>query len=150
MMPPVVSLSTRYILALHFQTQFKKALCLVRERHSWLPEMNGGFDETKPVEQAILRKLTSKFSPIHLDIMNESYMHNVPHGSETHFKVVVVSSQFDKLSLIKRHRLVNDILSDELKNGVHALSITAKTPAEWDNSSKQVSPSPACRGGFGK
>ncbi|KAJ4446449.1 hypothetical protein ANN_13145 [Periplaneta americana] len=52
------------------------------------------------------------------------------------------------LPLIKRHRLVNDILNDELKNGIHALSITSKTPAEWDSSSKQISPSPACRGEF--
>ncbi|XP_069689996.1 bolA-like protein DDB_G0274169 isoform X2 [Periplaneta americana] len=138
------------IIAHTFQKQFKTSSWLVREKHSHLSEMNGEFDGTKPVEQAIHRKLTDSFSPVHLDIMNESYMHNVPRGSETHFKVIVVSSNFDKLPLIKRHRLVNDILKDELKNGVHALSITAKTPAEWDSSSKQICPSPACRGGFGK
>ncbi|XP_069689997.1 bolA-like protein DDB_G0274169 isoform X3 [Periplaneta americana] len=126
-MEPVVSLPARYILAHTFQKQFKTSSWLVREKHSHLSEMNGEFDGTKPVEQAIHRKLTDSFSPVHLDIMNESYMHNVPRGSETHFKVIVVSSNFDKLPLIK-----------------------AKTPAEWDSSSKQICPSPACRGGFGK
>ena len=40
----------------------------------------------------------------------QSYMHNVPRGSETHFKVVLVSEAFDGLSLIKRHRAVNSTL----------------------------------------
>ncbi|XP_045765833.1 DNA-binding transcriptional regulator BolA [Maniola jurtina] len=86
----------------------------------------------------------------HMEVINESYMHNVPKGAETHFKVVVVSDQFDGLPLIKRHRMVNDILKDELQNGVHALSIVAKTPQQWETSDKIVESSPNCRGGFGK
>ncbi|XP_064103245.1 bolA-like protein DDB_G0274169 [Macrobrachium nipponense] len=77
-------------------------------------------------------------------------MHNVPPKSETHFKVVVVSDAFSEVSLIKRHRLVNEVLSEELSSKVHALSIVAKTPAQWDEGSKEVEKSPACRGGFGK
>lgn len=46
--------------------------------------------------------------------------------------------------------MVNEALSLELQNGVHALSIVAKTPTQWEESTKSVSPSPACRGGFGK
>ena len=84
--------------------------------------------------------------------MNESYMHNVPRGSETHFKVVVVSDRFDSVPLIKRHRLVNECLDDELKAGVHALSIVAKTTEQWEKANQElkVDASPACRGGFGK
>ena len=79
-------------------------------------------------------------------------MHNVPKGSETHFKVVVVSEKFKEMkNLVQRHRAVNEILSEELSNGVHALSIVAKTPEQWDDqTSKVVEPSPQCRGGFGK
>ena len=77
-------------------------------------------------------------------------MHNVPRGSETHFKVVVVSDKFVSLPLIKRHRLVNDVLAEELAAGVHALSIVAKTVEQWEKANKDVEPSPACRGGFGK
>ncbi|KAJ3641492.1 hypothetical protein Zmor_027999 [Zophobas morio] len=102
-----------------------------------------------PVEASIRQKLTSQLQTTHLEIINESYMHNVPKNSETHFKVVVVSNKFADLPLIKRHRLVNDILKQELNSGVHALSIIAKTPDQW-NSSEQTEPSPNCRGGFGK
>ncbi|GFG36440.1 hypothetical protein Cfor_00683 [Coptotermes formosanus] len=112
--------------------------------------MSGEVCGNTPVEQAIRQKLTDTLNPVHLDIFNESYMHNVPPGSETHFKVVVVSDKFHNMPLIQRHRMVNEALSLELQNGVHALSIVAKTPTQWEESTKPVSPSPACRGGFGK
>ncbi|XP_047984333.1 bolA-like protein DDB_G0274169 [Leguminivora glycinivorella] len=102
------------------------------------------------VENTIRNKLQTSLGTKHLEIINESYMHNVPKGAETHFKVVVVSDKFDGLPLIKRHRLVNEILKEELQTGVHALSIVAKTPEQWDNSDKVVESSPNCRGGFGK
>lgn len=53
------------------------------------------------VEQTIREKLSSNLKTSHLQIINESYMHNVPKGSETHFKVVVVTDLFNDLSLIK-------------------------------------------------
>ena len=70
----------------------------------------------------------------------------VPKGSETHFKVVVVSSCFDDIKHIDRHRMVNKLLSEELKGPVHALSVKAKTPKQWSKSQK-VDKSPSCRGG---
>ncbi|XP_019875160.1 bolA-like protein DDB_G0274169 isoform X2 [Aethina tumida] len=103
-----------------------------------------------PVENAIKTKLIKELNTSYVDVINESYMHNVPKGSETHFKVVVVSEKFNNLPLIKRHRLVNDVLKEELQNGVHALSILAKTPDQWNECDKNVEPSPNCRGGFGK
>ena len=102
-----------------------------------------------PVAAAINDKISQKLAPSHLEIINESYMHNVPKGSETHFKVVVVSDKFQDTKLIARHRMVNDILSEELQSGVHALSIVAKTPDQWTDG-QFVDKSPACRGGFGK
>ncbi|KPJ05992.1 BolA-like protein [Papilio machaon] len=106
--------------------------------------------ESGVVANSIRNKLQTALEATHLDVINESYMHNVPKGSETHFKVVVVSDKFDGLALIKRHRLVNDILKEELQNGVHALSIVAKTTKQWDESEKIIESSPSCRGGFGK
>ncbi|KAJ8733148.1 hypothetical protein PYW08_001446 [Mythimna loreyi] len=102
------------------------------------------------IESKIRNKLISQLEAQHLDVINESYMHNVPKGAETHFKVVVVSPKFEGLPLIKRHRLINEILKDELENGVHALSIMAKTPQQWETSDQVVESSPSCRGGFGK
>ena len=78
-------------------------------------------------------------------------MHNVPKNSETHFKVVVVSKEFEGQNLVSRHRMINSCLQSNLESGVHALSIVAKTPEQWEAmSSQKVDPSPACRGGFGK
>jgi BolA protein len=52
--------------------------------------------------------------------------------SETHFHVTIVSSHFQNLSLINRHRKVNDLLKLELKEGVHALQLVTKTPEEYN------------------
>ena len=74
--------------------------------------------------------------------------HNVPRGSETHFKVICVSSQFEEVKLIQRHRNVQALLSEYLQPGrVHALSIVAKTPAQWDKINI-VPESPKCLGGL--
>ena len=94
----------------------------------------------------IQKKLTEKFNPIHLDVINESKNHNVPIGSETHFKVIVVSDWFNEKPLLSRHRSVNECLSEELANGVHALSIVAKTREQWEKDSS-VGKSPPCLGG---
>ena len=105
-----------------------------------------------PISTTITKKLTETFLPLHMDIINESYMHNVPKGSETHFKVVIVSEKFKEMkNLIARHRAVNETLAEELSSGVHALSIVAKTPEQWEKMAQNgIEPSPKCRGGFGK
>lgn len=120
------------------------------------------------VENCIRTKLQNRFNPKVLRLINESYMHNVPKDSETHFKVVIVADEFEGMPLstvctsstmlvankklimhiLQRHRLVYKILDDELKSGVHALSIVAKAPAQWND--EPIENSPSCRGGFGK
>ncbi|KAK6176514.1 hypothetical protein SNE40_014782 [Patella caerulea] len=103
----------------------------------------------KPVETSIRSKLTETFQPVVLEVLNESHMHSVPKGSETHFKVVVVSDKFESIPLIKRHRLVNESLQEELNSGVHALSIVAKTCKQWEDSGQKIGKSPPCMGGAG-
>uniref|UniRef100_A0A8D0G859 BolA-like protein 1 n=1 Tax=Sphenodon punctatus TaxID=8508 RepID=A0A8D0G859_SPHPU len=95
----------------------------------------------KPVESSIRSKLQQSLEPIHLEVINESHMHAVPRGSETHFRVAVASIRFEGMSLIQRHRLVNQILQEELAGPVHALSIQAKTLQQWqENPSLGQSP----------
>lgn len=53
------------------------------------------------VREKIIKKLQSEFNPEFLDVINESASHSVPKGSETHFKVVVVSSVFDNLTTLQ-------------------------------------------------
>ncbi len=61
------------------------------------------------------------------------------------------STQVIIFLLFNFFRFVNTVLSDELQGSVHALSIVAKTPDEFEKMSQQkIDPSPSCRGGFGK
>lgn len=99
------------------------------------------------IQEAIETKLHKAFSPFHLQVVNESYMHNVPAGSESHFKVVIVSDDFNGDRLIARHRKVNTILSKELQNNIHALSIHTFTHEEWKVENGLVPTSPNCMGG---
>jgi BolA protein len=98
------------------------------------------------LHQTIEKKLGEALHPVHLEVINESGMHNVPPGSETHFKVVVVSPAFEGLGPVDRHRRVNETLRDELRGGVHALSIRALTPAQWEEGERAFK-SPPCLGG---
>jgi BolA protein len=98
------------------------------------------------IHRNIEAKLRARFGPSVLEVANESSMHSVPPGSETHFKVVVVSALFEGKSLVERHRLVYDALSDEMRSGVHALTITSRTPDEWEKNAS-APPSPPCLGG---
>ncbi|XP_054843459.1 bolA-like protein 1 [Eublepharis macularius] len=106
----------------------------------------GGPSMEKPVESAIRAKLQEALQPVHLEVIDDSHMHAVPRGAETHFRVVVASRCFEGLPLIHRHRLVNDILQEELAGPVHALSIQAKTPQQWEKNPVVVQ-SPECLGG---
>ncbi|AEE21483.1 MAG: transcriptional regulator BolA [Paraglaciecola chathamensis] len=102
------------------------------------------------VQQTIENKLSTGFAPIHLEVVNESFMHNVPDGSESHFKVVIVSDEFAGKRLIGRHRAVNQVLADELANDIHALAIHTYTEQEWHTLQQQAPDSPNCMGGSGK
>lgn len=96
--------------------------------------------------QADIERKLSALQPQFLRVENESHRHNVPAGSESHFKVTVVSPQFIDKPLLTRHRIVNEILSAELAGGVHALALHTMTPREWD-ADQSVADSPQCLGG---
>ena len=101
------------------------------------------------IKDRIEEKLAGEFDPAHLEVVNESGNHNVPDGSETHFKVVIVSETFDGDRLISRHRRVNETLAEELAGGVHALAIHTYTAADWRKRFGNAPMSPPCRGGDG-
>ena len=98
-------------------------------------------------QEIIQQKLQAAFSPMHLEVINESDNHNVPKGSESHFKVVLVSRAFEDESLLARHRQVNKALAEELQGGVHALALHTLSPDDWFNHGGTVPESPECLGG---
>lgn len=99
------------------------------------------------IQTRIEKKLLEQLHPAHLEVINESHQHNVPEGSESHFKLIVVSDNFHKKPLLERHRSINAILSEELQNDIHALAIHAMTPSEWEAKNSKNTDSPPCMGG---
>ncbi len=94
------------------------------------------------LQSRIESKLTAAFAPTRLSVINESHLHagHHHHGSdhhgafdgegETHFRVRLVSERFAGMGRVARHRAVNDLLAEELKDGVHALAIEPTAPGE--------------------
>ena len=82
----------------------------------------------------ISKKLTEALVPESLNVVDESHQHegHAGHrpGGQTHFRVYIVSTAFKGKTRVDRHRMINAILSDELKAGVHALAIHAQAPGE--------------------
>lgn len=99
------------------------------------------------IQSLIEEKLTLSLEPEVLNVINESHTHNVPEGSESHFKVIAVSKHFEGKRLIARHRMINETLSNELKNSIHALSLHTMTPDEYFEKAGKVADSPECLGG---
>ena len=101
---------------------------------------------------SISSALRAALSPVHLHLVDESFKHASGPGAESHFNVIIVSEKFNGVSHIARHRLVYEALAP-LGGGaalpVHALAITAKTPAQWAASGGAIDPpaTPACAGG---
>ena len=99
------------------------------------------------VQTNITEKLENELQPAHLEVVNESGNHNVPAGSESHFKVVVAAQKFEGMRRIARHRLVNRILAPELEGAVHALALHTMTPDEYFERAGIAPDSPECMGG---
>ncbi|MYE13644.1 MAG: BolA/IbaG family iron-sulfur metabolism protein [Gammaproteobacteria bacterium] len=99
------------------------------------------------VQETIEAKLAEALAPAHLVVENESSNHNVPAGSESHFRVVVVADGFEGRRLLERHRMVNAALQDELAGPVHALALHTYTPADWKARFGEAPMSPPCLGG---
>ncbi|MFA5959256.1 MAG: BolA family protein [Tatlockia sp.] len=99
-------------------------------------------------QERITALIKEKLNPTFLTVENESSQHSVPKDSETHFKITAVSEAFLGLPPLKRHRLLNTLLANELQNGLHALSLHLFTQEEWLKRSQSSPPSPACKGGM--
>lgn len=83
-------------------------------------------------------QVTSSLAPTRLEIHNDSHLHRHhaamadSTSAETHFRLVVASDRFRGLAQIRRHRMVNDLLREDLarQGGIHALQLRTMTPEE--------------------
>jgi BolA protein len=97
------------------------------------------------IQHEIETIISKAFAPQHIDLVNESYMHSVPAGSESHFKLVLVSEQFSGMRSVARHQKVYAALGDMMQT-IHALALHTYTLEEWR--AQGVAPdSPQCLGG---
>ncbi|MCB1773841.1 MAG: BolA/IbaG family iron-sulfur metabolism protein [Gammaproteobacteria bacterium] len=99
------------------------------------------------MQDTIAQRLREQFAPMHLEVDDESHMHSVPAGSESHFRVVLVSDSFAGKPLLQRHRAVNGVLAEQLQGGIHALALHTMTPDEWFEKGGTAPASPPCEGG---
>lgn len=86
------------------------------------------------MQEQLEKKLTDALSPQDLQVENESHMHaghaNSPGTGESHFRIHIMSDAFAGKSRLERHRLVNEVLAEELAGKIHALAVHAKAPGE--------------------
>jgi len=92
------------------------------------------------VETRIREKLNEAFSPVELKILNDSQKHaghaamqGAANTGETHFSITIVSERFAGRPRVERHRMVYEVLAEELAGPVHALAVAAQTPDEQGN-----------------
>lgn len=99
------------------------------------------------VQEQVGERIAARLDCQHLEVQNESHKHRVPEGSESHFKVVVVSDEFENEKLLDRHRLINEALADLLAGQIHALALHTYTTREWRDKNGDAPMTPPCRGG---
>lgn len=81
----------------------------------------------------IRARLVETFTPLECQLEDESALHAGHAGAASgggHFRLRIISTQFEKQSRIHRHRLVYDCLDDMMHTEIHALAITALAPSE--------------------
>ena len=78
-----------------------------------------------------MKQRLAALDPVHLEVIDDSYKH-AGHGTGEAgvYRLQIVSERFAGLGTMARHRLVYDALGDLMGPAIHALSITARTPAE--------------------
>ena len=82
----------------------------------------------------IKNMLSKNIACNHLEIIDESPNHGGYSGAISHVKIIVVSDDFEGLSLIKRHQLVYKALNEYMHGEIHALTMKTLTPEEFKNS----------------
>lgn len=82
----------------------------------------------------IERKLRDALAARHVEVIDESHLHAGHAGARSgggHFRATIVSERFEGANTLARQRLVYQVLADEMRADIHALSMRTLTPSEW-------------------
>lgn len=86
--------------------------------------------------------LKSSLNPAWFEVIDESSQHAGREGKESHFHISVASTVFEGKSRVQRHRQVYELLTDEFKLGLHAVTLNLILPSELEGG--KFTPSPSC------
>ena len=80
----------------------------------------------------IRERLNTALAPLRLELRDDSHRHAGHAGAKNggHYSLRIVSKKFEGLRTLARHQLVYGSLGELMTTDIHALSITALTPAE--------------------
>lgn len=98
------------------------------------------------IQEEIENTLKLTYQPEFLRVENESHQHASGLHSESHFKVTLVSHNWQNLNRVKRHQSVYATLAHVMPE-IHALALHLYTPDEWQTLGEQRPDSPLCNGG---
>ena len=101
------------------------------------------------IQQSIENKLQSQLKPEFLQVENESHQHNVPSGSESHFKVTIVSAAFEGVNSVKRHQQVYPRVAGRITRWGSCPLAPMPHANPVVRVSEQIHLTPNCRGGSG-
>lgn len=97
----------------------------------------------------ILKRIEA-LNPTHNELVNESMNHaGYFEGKESHFKLTVVSPEFEGKRRVARHQLIYGLMNELMTSqggSIHALAIHAYSPDEWQQQNQTVPASPLCAG----
>ena len=86
------------------------------------------------IAEIMQSKLEAALSPTTLEIVDESHLHAGHMGArpegETHFRMTIVSPAFSGLNRVQRHRVVHEVVAEELRERVHALALVLRAPED--------------------
>ena len=72
-----------------------------------------------------IKQILDILKPHYLKIIDQTHLHaNHSVGLETHFKIEISADLLKEKKLLEQHRIINDLLAEEFKNGLHAVSIS--------------------------
>ena len=87
------------------------------------------------LEHEIKSRMKETMAIDHLTILDDTGKHvrHQHYDGGGHFQIKIVSSAFEKLSLLDRHKLVYQALDGMIKNEIHALGLKTIATSEWIN-----------------
>jgi len=88
-----------------------------------------------PTAVRIRALLEQQLQPEHLDVRDDSAAHagHASAGGKGHFHLRIVSTCFEGLKPLQRHRLVNQALAPLFATELHAVAMQTLTPNEFNN-----------------